>query len=214
MQDLFIVDLFVNGGPIMIPIVLCSIIALAVFIERFRFFHQLRKNPELFVRPMKAALASRDFTGALQICRKESHPIAAILSAGIHHLDLSKNSLLDVMRQEALKQMKKVEKNAQILGTIAGITPLLGLTGTVTGMISSFKVISTIGIGNPTALAGGISQALYTTAAGLLIGIPSLVAYNWCEARIARFADQVEFYSLDLANHCGEMEVVNEKVAA
>ena len=214
MQDLFIIDLFVNGGPIMVPIILCSVVSLAVFLERFRFFRRLAGNPDDFMRRVKTALSSRDFSGALHICRKEKHPIAAVVTAGSHHLDLNKDGLLDIMRQEALKQMKRVEKNAQILATIASITPLLGLTGTVTGMITSFKIISTIGIGNPTALAGGISEALYTTAAGLLVGIPSLVAFNWCESHITQFADQVEFYSLDLANHVHDLEVVSEKVAA
>ena len=109
---------------------------------------------------------------------------------------------------------RSYERHLGKLSTIASISPLLGLTGTVTGMISAFSVISTVGIGDPTALAGGISEALYTTAAGLLVGIPALVAFNWCEAKSVEFIEQVEMHSLDLANQVTAMEVSLEKVAA
>jgi biopolymer transport protein ExbB len=166
------------------------------------------------MKKIKNALISKNFVDAMKICREENTPLANVIASGIDHLDMPKDDLLDVMRQEAMVQMKKYERHLGKLGTIASITPLLGLTGTVTGMISSFSVISTVGIGNPTALAGGISQALYTTAAGLMIGIPALIAHNWCESKSLEFAEQIEIYSLDLANQVTTMEVGFEKVAA
>jgi biopolymer transport protein ExbB len=214
MQKIFLVDLFVSGGPVMIPIMLCSVIGLAILIERIRFYYRNQYNAANFMKKIKFALNSRNFVEAMKTCREENTPLANVIAAGIDHLDLSKEDLLDEMRQEAMVQMKKYERHLGKLGTIASITPLLGLTGTVTGMISSFSVISTIGIGDPTALAGGISQALYTTAAGLMIGIPALIAHNWCESKSLEFAEQVEIYSLDLANQVANMEVSLEKVAA
>lgn len=213
-QQLFLVNLFVSGGPIMIPIMICSILALAIVIERIRFYHRNKNNPTLFMKQIKAAIGSKDFLEAMRICRANNTPLANVIAAGIDHFDMNKENLLDVMRQEAMLQMKKYEKHLGKLSTIASITPLLGLTGTVTGMITSFGVISTVGIGDPTVLAGGISQALYTTAAGLMVGIPALVAHNWCESKSFEFAEQIEMYSLDLANQANNMEVVYEKAAA
>ncbi len=214
LKNLFIVELFVKGGPVMVPLLLCSIIAVAVVLERIRFHANYRRNPDDFVTHVKAALINRDYLEALKLCRKESHPLARVIAKAIDHLDFGKEDLLDVMRQEALRQVKMFQKNLGMLSTIATISPLLGLTGTITGMITSFSVISSIGIGDPTALAGGISEALYTTAAGLFVGIPSLVAYNWCESRTTEFTDQVEYYSLDLVNHSSVREGVREKAAA
>lgn len=214
MQNIFLVDLFVSGGPVMIPIMICSVVAVAILIERIRFYYRNQGNSANFMKKIKSGISSRNFVESMRICREENTPLANVIAAGIDHLDLGKEDLLDVMRQEAMVQIKKYEKHLGKLGTIASITPLLGLTGTVTGMISSFAVISTVGIADPTALAGGISEALYTTAAGLLVGIPALIAHNWCESKSLEFAEQVEIYSLDLANQVTTMEVSLEKVAA
>lgn len=166
------------------------------------------------MKRVKAAIVSKHYLEAMKICREENTPLSNIIAAGIDNLDLEKDDLLDVMRQEALIQVKKYDRHLAKLSTISTISPLLGLTGTVTGMITAFKVISTIGIGDPTALAGGISEALYTTAAGLMVGIPTMVAHNWCEAKSTEFIEQVEIYSLDLANTVNTMEVKVEKLAA
>ncbi len=214
MQKIFLIDLFVSGGPVMIPIALCSIFALAIVIERARFYLRNPSSANAFMKKVKGALAGRNYFEAMKICRTENTPLASVIAAGLDNADLGREHLLDVMRQEAMVQVKKHERHLGKLATIASITPLLGLTGTVTGMISAFSVISTVGIGDPTALAGGISEALYTTAAGLLVGIPSLVAHNWCEAKSLEFIEAVEMHSLDLANQVTAMEVALEKVAA
>lgn len=213
-KHLFIIDIFLNGGPIMIPILLCSVIALTILIERIRFYNSTKGSAAQFMKSVKSSLTNRNFTESMRICRRENTPLSNVIASGIDHLDLRKDDLMDVMRHEALKQMKKYDKHQGKLATIASITPLLGLTGTVTGMISSFSIISSIGIGSPTALAGGLSEALYTTAAGLMVGIPALVAYNWCEAKSTDFAEQVEIYSLELVNMLSNMEVIIEKAAA
>jgi len=214
MQKIFLIDLFVSGGPVMIPIVFCSIIAMAIVIERLRFYYRNPNNAANLMKKVKTAVQTRNFFEAMKVCRADNTPLANVIASGIDHLDMSKEDLLDVMRQEAMVQVKKYEKHLGKLSTIASITPLLGLTGTVTGMISSFAIISTVGIGDPTALAGGISEALYTTAAGLMVGIPSLVAHNWCESKSLEFVEHVEMYSLDLANQVAAMEVTLEKAAA
>ena len=198
----------------MIPIVICSILALSIVIERMRFYWRNPGNNVLFMKKIKRLLEKKDFLEAMQLCRAQNSPLSNVIAAGSDHLDLKKEHLLDVMRQEGMVQLKKYERHLGKLSTIASITPLLGLTGTVTGMIASFSVISTIGIGDPTALAGGISQALYTTAAGLMVGIPALVVHNWCESKSIEFAEQVDMYSLEVANLVTTMEVSYEKLAA
>lgn len=214
LDNIFIVSLFLRGGPIMIPIFICSILALSIVIERTRFYWRNQGNNILFMKKIKKLLERKEFLEAMKLCRAKNSPLANVIAAGIDHLDLKKEHLLDVMRQEGMVQLKKYDRHLGKLSTIASITPLLGLTGTVTGMIASFSVISTIGIGDPTALAGGISQALYTTAAGLMVGIPALVAYNWCESKSVEFAEQVDMYSLEVANLVTTMEVSYEKLAA
>lgn len=214
MPKLFIVDIFANGGPIMLAIVACSVFALAVVIERIRFYNRHRNNSVKFIKAVKSALISGAYCEAMRICREEASPLANVIAAGIDRLDLKKEDLLDVMRQEALVQLKKYDRHIGKLATIASITPLLGLTGTVTGMISAFTAITAGGMGDAAVLAGGISEALYTTAAGLFVGIPSLVAHNWCESKSREFAEQIEIYSLELANLTSNMEINIEKAAA
>lgn len=214
MKSIFLVDIFVSGGPVMYMIAFCSVIALAVFIERFRFYSKNQTNGSALMKKVRGAISAHHFTDAMRICREDASPLANVIAAGIDHLDYKKEDLMDVMSHEAMVQLKKYNRNVSKLSTIAAITPLLGLTGTVTGMISAFSVISTVGIGDPTALAGGISEALYTTAAGLLVGIPALVVHNWCEAKANDFTEQVEIHSLDLANQVNALEGNLEEAAA
>ncbi|MFZ2958811.1 MAG: MotA/TolQ/ExbB proton channel family protein [Candidatus Ozemobacteraceae bacterium] len=213
-SNFFIVDVFIKGGPVMIPILLCSILGAAVIISRIRYFSATSSDTEAFMKKVRNCLFARDYAEALRLCRCEPNPVGEIVATGIDHLDLPRENLLDFMRQEAIHQLKRVERHNGILSTIAGISPLLGLTGTITGMISSFSIITTVGIGDPTALAGGISEALYTTAAGLFVGIPTLVAYNWCESKVAQFEASVEYCSLDLVNNMPTQESIREKAAA
>ncbi len=214
MKSLFLIDIFVNGGPIMYLIMFCSVVALAIFIERIRFYCRNKSNNATFMKKIKLAINDKHFSEAIKICRDEASPLSFVIVSGLKHLNYKKEDLLDVMQHEAMIQVKRYDRNLSKLSTIASITPLLGLTGTVTGMISAFSVISNVGIGNPTALAGGISEALYTTAAGLLVGIPTLVAHNWCESKSNDFIEQVEIHSLDLANQINALEGNLEEIAA
>lgn len=214
LSELFIVQLFYKGGILMVPIMLCSIISLAIFIERFIFFKKIGSNVNEDLQLIKSALHEKNFTEALRICKCNPHPIFKVIKVGIDNLDLNKNELLDIMKQEALIQLKLFEKFMYTLSTISSIAPLLGLTGTVTGMINAFSVITKIGIGEPTALAGGISEALYTTAAGLFVGIPTLIIYNWCDYKSKEFSDMVEIYAQEIANNFSNIGVTYEKIAA
>ncbi|MBF0406337.1 MAG: MotA/TolQ/ExbB proton channel family protein [Candidatus Riflebacteria bacterium] len=212
--NIFIIDFFLKGGITMIPLLICSILALAVTIGRVRYFLDRPLDAEKLMKNIRVALNSSDVQEAVKISRQELHPLGSVLYAGLTHLGLPRQNMLDHMREEALRQLRNISRHNSILSTIAGVSPLLGLTGTILGMITSFSVISTIGIGDPTALAGGISEALYTTAAGLFVGIPSLVVYNWCENKVAQFEDAVEYCSLDLANSLPPRDSSYEKASS
>lgn len=214
MNNLFIFKFFKDGGILMIPLALCSIYALAIVIERLRFYKFYKSDSEEFMNKVKKAIKCLRFSDALLICRQENTPLANVIAAGIDNFNLKKEDLMDVMRREGLVQLKKYEKNLNALSTIATITPQLGLAGTITGMIAAFGAIQAVGAPDSAALAGGISEALYTTAAGLLIGIPALAFYNWASAKADTFAEQVEFYASELASLSVAMEVEVEKLVA
>jgi len=191
-------ELVKSGGWLMLPIILCSIVAMAIICERL---WSLKKNkvlpPDLV--PQVWALAQQDKLDAVTIRRlKTSSPLGAILAAGLsnsrHGREIMKQSIEDVGRQAA----HDLERFLNTLGTIASIAPLLGLLGTVVGMIKVFAAIMTHGVGDPGILAGGISEALITTAAGLTVAIPSLMFHRYFEGLVDEYVLNMEEEALKL----------------
>lgn len=182
----------------MLPIILCSIVAMAIISERL---WSLKKNkvlpPDLV--PQVWTLARENKLDAVTIRRlKTSSPLGAILAAGLsnsrHGREIMKQSIEDVGRQAA----HELERFLNTLGTIASIAPLLGLLGTVVGMIKVFAAIMTHGVGDPAILAGGISEALITTAAGLTVAIPSLMFHRYFEGLVDEYVLNMEEEALKL----------------
>ncbi len=171
------IDLLIKGGVVMYPIVLCSIIALAVFLERLWVLRRSRIIPPEFVRAVEEQIQKNRIPEALSLCQKDSSSIAKIFLAGLKNTGRGMWLVKEAVEERGGREGVILEKNVGILSTIANLTPLLGLLGTVSGMIKTFKVISQGG-GNPSLLAGGIAEALITTAAGLCIAIPVLVCYR------------------------------------
>ncbi len=171
------IDLIIKGGIIIYPIILCSIIALAIFIERLLV---LRKNiviPDGLVNEVEDRLKKKDIPGALKICEQSDSSIAKIFYAGLKNSSKGMWLVKEAIEERGGRESVILEKYVGILSTIATLSPLLGLLGTVSGMIKTFKVMSE-GAGNPSLLAGGIAEALITTAAGLCVAIPVLVGYR------------------------------------
>lgn len=177
-------DLIVAGGWIMLPIVLCSIIALTIIIERIWFLRESQIVPRELAMQLYNLHKQNALTDEVLESLKQSSPLGRVLASGLKNLkydrEIMKESIEETGRQVALE----LERYLNTLGTIASITPLLGLLGTVIGMIHVFTVITTAGVGNPEVLAGGISQALLTTAAGLSVAIPSLMFYRYFRRRV------------------------------
>jgi biopolymer transport protein ExbB len=182
-----------KGGPIMIPIILGSVIALAIVIERLFHLHRAQIDTEKFMLGIKNILKKGNIVEAISICETTPGPIARILKEGILKHDRSKEEIVESIEEAGLHEVPRLEKNLPILITIAHIEPLLGLLGTVTGMIKCFMQIQNLqGIVNPSDLAGGIWEALITTAAGLVVAIPAYVAYNYLVSRVEGFVVDME----------------------
>ena len=186
------------GGWVMLPILLCSVVACAIIAERFWTLRRKRIAPEnLVVQIWNLARNGQLGEDRVRALRRSS-PLGRILAAGLvnmnHSRELMKESIEDVGRHV----VHDLERYLNTLGTIAAITPLLGLLGTVLGMIRVFTVITTEGVGNPGVLAGGIAEALITTAAGLIVAIPSLLFYRYFRGRVDELVVTMEQEAIKL----------------
>jgi len=180
------------------PIILCSIIALAIIGERLWFLQRRRILPRHLVAQVWHLHSKRELDDEKINAVRISSPLGRVLAAGLinrhHEREIMKESIEDTGRHV----VSEMSRYLNTLGTIASISPLLGLLGTVIGMIKVFAAITTQGVGNPTVLAGGISEALITTAAGLSVAIPSLMFYRYFNGRIDNFVISMEQEAIKL----------------
>lgn len=188
------------GGWLMLPILLCSVIALAIVGERFWSLQQKRINPATLVSQVWQWYQSDNLTDQNIEALAKTSPLGRVLAAGLvnrhHPREIMKESIEDTGRQVVVE----LERYLNTLGTIASITPLLGLLGTVIGMIKVFAAITTHGVGDPSVLAGGISVALITTAAGLSVAIPSLIFYRYFRGKVDELVIKMEEEALKIVD--------------
>lgn len=202
------------GGWLMLPILLCSVIALAIIGERFWALQQKRIAPPHLVSQIWQWHKSQSLDeGRIQALSRNS-PLGRILAAGLvnrqHPRDIMKESIEETGRQV----VQELERYLNTLGTIASITPLLGLLGTVIGMIKVFAAITTQGVGNPSVLAGGISEALITTATGLSVAIPSLIFYRYFRGKVDALVLKMEDEAMKIVDVMhGERETGRDSTA-
>ncbi len=195
---------FQKGGIIMYLILFCSVVALTVFIERMWQLHMARTNTVKFMRDISVFLRRNRIKDAIDICNRTRGPVANILKAGILKHDRPRAEIREAIEDAGVHEVPELEKNINILATIAHITPLLGLLGTVLGMVRAFQAIQEKATAaypiNPGDLAGGIWEALITTVAGLTVAIPTFVAYNFMVSRVATIVLDMERSSTELIN--------------
>jgi biopolymer transport protein ExbB len=184
------VEIIIKGGPVMVPLLACSIISLAVTIERFMFWRRITSREP--VEELLQKVERHDFKPALELGRRSDLPVARVLAAGLAHRNPFLSKALEVAAQAEIPILKK---RLTILDTIITLAPLLGLLGTITGMISSFGIMSEAGLGQPHAVTGGVAEALIATAAGLLIAILTLIPYNYFSNRAERELEEIEYYA-------------------
>lgn len=191
-------ELVKAGGWLMVPILLCSIVAMAIIAERFWTLQTKRIAPNnLVVQVWQWARSGHLTEERIRALRKAS-PLGRILAAGLANRHLDREHMKEGIEDVGRHVIHDLERYLNTLGTIASITPLLGLLGTVIGMIKVFSVITTQGVGDPGVLAGGISEALITTAAGLTVAIPALMFYRYFRGRIDELVVTMEQEALKM----------------
>jgi biopolymer transport protein ExbB len=195
------ISIIIQGGPVMVPLLACSIISLAVVIERMIFWRTAQSRGP--VEELLQLVERREFSKATELGGKLDLPAARVLSAGLAHRNPSLTKALEVAAQAEIPVLKK---RLTILDTIITLAPLLGLLGTITGMISSFGIMSETGLGQPHAVTGGVAEALIATAAGLLIAILTLIPYNYFSNRAERELEEIEYYGSRLELLLAEQE--------
>ena len=189
-------DFIVKGGPVMIPLGLSSLVALAIILERLVSLRRTKVIPPNFLAGLRKRLGNgtdgRD--DALEYCQADGSPIAMILAAGIRHLDAPRERLERDMEERGRREVLHLRKYLRGLAVIVSIAPMMGLLGTVTGMVRAFQTVATSSeaLGRAELLARGIYEALITTVAGLTIAIPVLIAFHWFSAKIERLVTEID----------------------
>jgi len=203
-----ILDFVIKGGPIMIPIGLCSLVALAVIVERLVSLRRSRVIPSGFLPGLKVALGDgqEDRPKALEYCKSNGSPLANILAAGIKKLGHSEDVLERHIDDAGQREVFKLRKYLRLLSVIGSIAPLLGLLGTIFGMITAFQTVAATAeaLGRTELLAKGIYEAMITTAGGLIVAIPVWVAYHYLSARIDRFVGEMDQLTVDFIEEYAE----------
>lgn len=208
-------ELIKAGGWLMLPILACSVIALAIVAERFWSLQSKRIVPENLVGEIWHLYRRKqlDLNRIQEI--QTSSPLGRILGAGLVNLNHSREIMKESVEETGRHVVLELERYLNTLGTIASISPLLGLLGTVIGMIKVFATITSQGVGNPTILAGGISEALITTAAGLSVAIPSLMFYRYFRGRVDELVVYMEQEALKMVEIMhGERETDHIRAAS
>lgn len=193
-----IVDIFQKGGPVMYPLLLCSVLAMAIIIEKLVNLRLSRVVRPDALRALEVLLGRGEVAAAVEFCRHRPGIFNDIVRHGLEHYPFGREEVKEAILDAGRQSVPRLERYLGVLGTLAAVSPLLGLLGTVTGMIKVFTVISQVGVGRANALAAGIAEALITTVAGLVIAIPALVMYNV-------FREKAEALVVDLERHCLEI---------
>jgi biopolymer transport protein ExbB len=192
------VEIVKSGGYLMAPIIICAIIAMGIILERFWTLRQKRVIPEDLTSEVWGWV-KKDRLDQKQIqTLYQGSALGQILAAGLINRNRERTVLKDAIEDTGRHVVHELERYLETLGTVAAVTPLLGLLGTVIGMVKVFTAITTHGVGNPTVLAGGIAEALITTAAGLTVAIPALIGYRYYRTRVDKLVVDMEKEAIKL----------------
>jgi biopolymer transport protein ExbB len=191
-----VIAFFQAGGTTMYFLLAASIIALTLIFERGWSLRRSVVVPLKQVQDVENAVRAGDVDGAMQVCRESNTTMGRILWVALKNRGVSRSVMKEILEEIGRQEVAYLERYINLLGVVASVAPLLGLLGTVLGMVEVFDQISTVGMGNPSVLAGGIAKALNTTVAGLCIAIPSLVAYRLFDSRVNNFVVEIEHHAL------------------
>lgn len=191
-------ELIKAGGWLMVPIIACSILVMGLVGERLWALQRRRVIPRHLVAQTWHKIKNRSLDATQLRDLRANSSLGRVLAAGLVNMHHDRQVMMESIEDAGRHEAHRLERYLNTVGTIAAVSPLLGLLGTVIGMIKVFSTISTQGLGNAAALAGGISEALLTTAAGLVVAIPSLMAYRYLRGRVDELVVEMEQESLKL----------------
>ena len=185
-----VIKLLIKGGVMMIPLLICSVFSVTVIIERFFYWYRIRSRnlPERMLQLVE----KQEIQNALELAKEARDPLLKVIAEGVEH---SNPSSEEAMEAATLAEIPRMKQYLPVLDTIVTLAPLLGLLGTITGMISSFGIMSLTGIGQPHAITGGIAEALIATATGLCVAICTLIPYNYFLSKSERKIEEIETYA-------------------
>lgn len=193
-----LLDILILGGWVMVPLALLSVLTVYLLVERLIVIRRAASDPKVITDRIRSYVRNGDVQGALGYCAEKDVPITRILEHGLERLGRPISELQDAVQAAGRHESFELEKRTNLLASIAGIAPMLGFFGTVVGMIRAFQEIQNLqGNVNPSVLAGGIWEALITTAAGLLVGILALFSYNYLLGRIRVLTNDMERVATD-----------------
>lgn len=191
-------ELVKAGGYVMWPIILCSIAAAAIFVERLWTLQEGRVLPKELTRKVMQWIETRDLNDKMIAALEQNSPLGKVIAVGLANRNRPRDVLVERVADTGRHVVHELERFIGMLGTIASIAPLLGLLGTVIGIIRAFNDITLQGTGDPRILSGGIAMALITTAAGLLVAIPAVVGYRYLRGRVEGLVVQMEKEAMQL----------------
>ena len=197
-----VLDFIKNGGVMMYPLILCSIVLIAIIIERFITLKKASKDGEALMEQVRAAYKGpEDMAKTIAICQEFGGPVGRMFARGVKNAKRDADAIEMAMEQEASNELPALEQYLPLIKTIVNIAPLLGLLGTIAGMIASFRAASKSGLSNPTQVLGGISEALISTATGITLAIVGFIFFNYFSQLSKRIVEDMEYYGAELVNH-------------
>lgn len=195
------IDLLLQGGFMMIPILLLSLGAVYIFVERIMTINKAEKTPENFMNEVKSKVLSGDVNGAKLLCSDTDSPIARMIEKGVHRIGSPLKNIEVAIENVGKIEIFKLEKNLSLMATISGAAPMLGFLGTVIGMIGAFIAIAQEeGSVSPKLLSEGIYTAMVTTAAGLFVGILAYLGYNYLVTKVGKIIHQMEYNTIEFVD--------------
>ena len=198
-------NFIIKGGVFIYPIIICSIVSLTIFIERLLSLRRKKIIPEAFLESIERLIKKENVSEAQGLCENNSSSISRIFYAGIKNYGKRREAIKERIEEVGRREAVVLGRYVEALATIASVSTLLGLLGTIAGMIKIFSVISLQSVVNPSVLAGGISEALYTTAAGLTVAIPTLIFYRYLSSKSNALIVEMEECSTQM------VELIKEK---
>jgi biopolymer transport protein ExbB len=193
-----IIQLALAGGPLMIPILLSSFVAIYIFVERLRTINKANESPDAFMGKIKELVLKGDINGAKMVCAQHDTPVARMIEKGVARIGSPLKNIEAAVENVGKLELFKLEKNLSVLATVAGAAPMMGFLGTVIGMVQAFiSIAQEEGSVSPKLLADGIYTAMITTVAGLLVGIVAYLGYNYLVTRVSKVVHKMEYSSIE-----------------